>query len=124
MKHTTSVPEAMKMNFANWLKTTRKAKKVSMKTLAEAAGISTSAVAHHCEGINFPHETHPHILPAYEKVLGETWVYPPVVSAADMAPPIPKPADIPVAEPALLAALLAAAATGQFEIIIRSRTSV
>lgn len=94
MKHTTPVPETMKLHFANWLKTTRKSKKVSLKMLAEAAGISTSSVAHHCEGINFPHDTHPHILPAYEKVLGETWVYPAVAPAAHTTSPAQKPAEV------------------------------
>ena len=106
MKHATPVPDEKKKHFAAWLKTTRKAKKVSLAVLAEAAGISSSSVAHHCEAINFPHETHPHILPAYEKVLGARWIYSPEVVAAPATEEneMPAPFTIAIAKRKLAAA--------------------
>lgn len=90
MKHATPIPDEKKKHFAKWLRNTRMAKKVSMAVLAKAAGISTSSVAHHCKEINFPHETHPHILPAYEKVLGEKWIYPPEAEPAPVTETVEK----------------------------------
>jgi hypothetical protein len=118
VRHLEPISSEKKQHFGSWLNAGRKRLGLSYDALAKKIGaVSAAGVRQHCLGINYPVQAH--LLPAYERILGEKCIYP-----GDSQPLMKKefieshqlPKDVEV----LLAALMVYVKNGDFELIIRS----
>ncbi len=115
-----SPDSALKADLANWLRSTRKAKGIPASELAAKANISVEAVYQYERGEAFPRGK-PHIIPAFEEVLGCKWRSDTTPNSTPAPTASAEPPVMPTDAEQLAKVLAELMRSGNFEIVIRPR---